>query len=226
MLVVVTGVAGSGKSSLIDGSIVKSRPPRDGVVSIDQTAIKGSRRSNPATYTGLLDPIRKAFAKENGVKPALFSANSEGACPNCNGAGVIYTDLAMMAGVAAPCEVCEGKRFQAEVLEYKFAGKDISEVLAMSVVEAEKFFGAGKAKTPAAHKILDRLADVGLGYLSLGQPLPTLSGGERQRLKLATRMAEKGDVSTSSTSRPPACISPTSSNCSACSTGSSTPASR
>ncbi len=193
VLVVVTGVAGSGKSSLIDGSIVNSAR-RDGVVSVDQAAIKGSRRSNPATYTGLLDPIRKAFAKENGVKPALFSANSEGACPNCNGAGVIYTDLAMMAGVATPCEVCEGKRFQAEVLEYKFGGKDISEVLAMSVVEAEKFFGAGEAKTPAAHKILDRLADVGLGYLSLGQPLPTLSGGERQRLKLATHMAEKGDV--------------------------------
>jgi excinuclease ABC A subunit len=194
VLVVITGVAGSGKSSLIDGSIVKSHPPREGVVSVDQTAIKGSRRSNPATYTGLLDPIRKAFAKENGVKPALFSANSEGACPNCNGAGVIYTDLAMMAGVAAPCEVCEGKRFQAEVLEYKLGGKDISEVLAMSVTEAEKFFGSGKANTPAAHKILERLADVGLGYLSLGQPLPTLSGGERQRLKLATHMAEKGEV--------------------------------
>jgi excinuclease UvrABC ATPase subunit len=193
VLVVVTGVAGSGKSSLIDGSI-KSRPPREGIVSVDQAAIRGSRRSNPATYTGLLDPIRKAFAKENGVKPALFSANSEGACPNCNGAGVIYTDLAMMAGVAAPCEVCEGKRFQAEVLEYELAGKDISEVLALPVIEAEKFFGAGKAKTPAAHKILDRLADVGLGYLSLGQPLPTLSGGERQRLKLATRMGEQGDI--------------------------------
>jgi excinuclease UvrABC ATPase subunit len=194
VLVVVTGVAGSGKSSLIDGSIVNSRPPRNGVVSIDQAAIKGSRRSNPATYTGLLDPIRKAFAKENGVKPALFSANSEGACPNCNGAGVIYTDLAMMAGVSAPCEVCEGKRFQAEVLEYKLGGKDISEVLAMPVIEVKEFFGAGKAKTPAAHKILDRLADVGLGYLSIGQPLPTLSGGERQRLKLATHMAEKGEV--------------------------------
>jgi len=188
VLVVVTGVAGSGKSSLIDGSLSKL----DGVVSIDQTAIKGSRRSNPATYTGLLDPIRKAFAKENGVKPALFSANSEGACPNCNGAGVIYTDLAIMAGVAAPCEVCEGKRFQAEVLEYKFAGKDISDVLAMSVLEAEQFFGAGKAQTPAAHTILGRLADVGLGYLKLGQPLPTLSGGERQRLKLATQMVDKG----------------------------------
>ncbi len=192
VLVVITGVAGSGKSSLIDGSIVNSRPPRDGVVSVDQTAIRGSRRSNPATYTGLLDPIRKAFAKENGVKPALFSANSEGACPNCNGAGVIYTDLAMMAGVAVPCEVCEGKRFQAEVLEYKFGGKDISEVLAMPVTEAKEFFGAGEAKTPAAHKILDRLTDVGLGYLSLGQPLPTLSGGERQRLKLATHMVERG----------------------------------
>ncbi len=191
MLVVVTGVAGSGKSSLIGGSIVNSRPPRDGVVAIDQAAIKGSRRSNPATYTGLLDPIRKAFAQENGVKPALFSANSEGACPNCNGAGVIYTDLAMMAGVAVPCEVCEGKRFQAEVLEYKFGGKDISEVLAMPVAEAASFFGAGKAKTPAAHRILEQLADVGLGYLMLGQPLPTLSGGERQRLKLATRLAEK-----------------------------------
>jgi excinuclease UvrABC ATPase subunit len=190
VLVVITGVAGSGKSSLIDGSVSK----RDGVVSVDQAAIKGSRRSNPATYTGLLDPIRKEFAKENGVKPALFSANSEGACPNCNGAGVIYTDLAIMAGVAAPCEVCEGKRYQAEVLEYKFAGKDIGEVLAMSVIEAEGFFGAGKAKTPAAHKILTRLGDVGLGYLKLGQPLPTLSGGERQRLKLAGRMAEKGEI--------------------------------
>ncbi len=189
-LVVVTGVAGSGKSSLIDGSV----SGRDGVVAIDQTAIKGSRRSNPATYTGLLDPIRKAFAKANGVKPALFSANSEGACPACNGAGVIYTDLAMMAGVAATCEECEGKRFQAEVLEYSFGGRDISEVLAMPVTEAEAFFGAGEARTPAAHKILQRMADVGLGYLSLGQPLTTLSGGERQRLKLASRMAEKGDV--------------------------------
>jgi excinuclease UvrABC ATPase subunit len=188
VLVVVTGVAGSGKSSLIGGSI----SPRPEVVSVDQAAIKGSRRSNPATYTGLLEPIRKAFAKQNGVKPALFSANSEGACPNCNGAGVIYTDLAMMAGVAAPCEVCEGKRFQAEVLQYTFGGKDISEVLAMSVIEAEEFFGAGKAKTPAAHTILERLTDVGLGYLRIGQPLPTLSGGERQRLKLATRMVDKG----------------------------------
>jgi len=190
VLVVVTGVAGSGKSSLIDGSLSS----HDDVVAVDQGAIKGSRRSNPATYTGLLDPIRKAFAKANGVKPALFSANSEGACPNCNGAGVIYTDLAMMAGVTTVCEVCEGKRFQAEVLEYKFGGRDISEVLAMSVSEAEDFFGSGDARTPAAHKILDRLADVGLGYLSLGQPLTTLSGGERQRLKLATQMADKGDI--------------------------------
>jgi excinuclease UvrABC ATPase subunit len=190
VLVVLTGVAGSGKSSLIQGSV----SGQDGVVSVDQAAIKGSRRSNPATYTGMLDPIRKAFAKANGVKPALFSANSEGACPTCNGAGLLYTDLAMMAGVATTCEECEGKRFQAEVLEYKLGGKDISEVLAMPVTEAEEFFGAGAAKTPAAHKILDRLADVGLGYLSLGQPLTTLSGGERQRLKLATRMAEKGGV--------------------------------
>ncbi|MEV4821085.1 excinuclease ABC subunit UvrA [Micromonospora sp. NPDC049274] len=190
VLVVVTGVAGSGKSSLIHGSVSDS----DGVVSVDQSAIRGSRRSNPATYTGLLDPIRKAFAKANGVKPALFSANSEGACPGCNGAGVIYTDLGMMAGVAATCEECEGRRFQASVLEYRFGGRDISEVLAMSVREAEEFFGTGAARTPAAHAILDRLVDVGLGYLSLGQPLTTLSGGERQRLKLATRMAEKGGV--------------------------------
>ncbi len=190
VLVVVTGVAGSGKSSLIRGSV----SGLDGVVSVDQGAIKGSRRSNPATYTGLLDPIRKAFAQANGVKPALFSANSEGACPNCNGAGVIYTDLAMMAGVAAPCEVCEGKRFQAEVLKYTLGGKDISEVLAMPVAEATEFFGSGVAKNAAAEKILTRLADVGLGYLSLGQPLPTLSGGERQRLKLATQMADKGSV--------------------------------
>jgi excinuclease ABC A subunit len=190
VLVVITGVAGSGKSSLVNGSI----PAGAGVVSIDQGAIRGSQRSNPATYTGLLDPIRKAFAKANGVKPALFSANSEGACPNCNGVGVIYTDLAMMAGVATACEECEGKRFQAEVLEYKLGGKDISEVLAMPVTEAEVFFAAGEAGTPAAHKILTRLVDVGLGYISLGQPLPTLSGGERQRLKLATRMAEKGGV--------------------------------
>ena len=190
VLVVVTGVAGSGKSSLIHGSV----SGRDGVISVDQGAIRGSRRSNPATYTGLLEPIRKAFAKENGVKPALFSSNSEGACPNCNGNGVIYTDLAMMAGVATPCEVCEGKRFQAEVLDYKLGGKDISEVLAMPVAEAVEFFGAGEAKTPAAHKILTYLADVGLGYLTLGQPLTTLSGGERQRLKLATRMGDKGGV--------------------------------
>ncbi|MFL6162633.1 MAG: ATP-binding cassette domain-containing protein [Jatrophihabitantaceae bacterium] len=189
-LVVVTGVAGSGKSSLIRGSV----SGRDGVVTVDQGAIRGSRRSNPATYTGLLEPIRKAFAKANGVKPALFSANSEGACPNCNGAGVIYTDLAIMAGVATVCEECEGKRFLAEVLDYTFGGKDISQVLAMSVTEAGEFFGAGEAHTPAAHKILDRLADVGLGYLSLGQPLTTLSGGERQRLKLATQMAERGEV--------------------------------
>jgi excinuclease ABC A subunit len=195
VLVVVTGVAGSGKSSLMHGSLPKlSEQAGADVVSIDQSAIRGSRRSNPATYTGLLDPIRKAFAKANGVKPALFSANSEGACPNCNGAGVIYTDLAMMAGVATTCEECEGKRFEASVLEYHFGGRDISEVLAMSVTEAAEFFGAGEARTPAAHAILDRLADVGLGYLSLGQPLTTLSGGERQRLKLATRMAEKGGV--------------------------------
>jgi excinuclease UvrABC ATPase subunit len=190
MLVVVTGVAGSGKSSLIDGSV----SGRDGVVSVDQAPIRGSRRSNPATYTKVLDPIRKAFAKANGVKPGLFSANSDGACPNCNGAGVVYTDLAMMAGVATPCEECEGKRFQASVLEYKLGGRDISEVLAMSVTEAEEFFGAGEAPIPAAHKILQRLADVGLGYLGIGQPLTTLSGGERQRLKLATQMAEKGGV--------------------------------
>jgi excinuclease UvrABC ATPase subunit len=190
VLVVVTGVAGSGKSSLIGGSV----SGRDGVVTVDQTAIRGSRRSNPATYTKLLDPIRKAFAKANDVKPGLFSANSEGACPNCNGAGVIYTDLAMMAGVATPCEECEGKRFQAEVLEYEFGGRDISEVLEMSVAEAEQFFADGDGSLPAAHKILDRLADVGLGYLKIGQPLTTLSGGERQRLKLATQMGEKGGV--------------------------------
>jgi excinuclease UvrABC ATPase subunit len=190
VLVVVTGVAGSGKSSLIRGSV----SGREGVVSVDQAPIRGSRRSNPATYTGLLEPIRKAFAKANHVKPALFSANSEGACPNCNGAGVIYTDLAMMAGVATVCEECEGKRFQASVLEYRLGGRDISEVLALSVSEAERFFAEGEARTPAAHAVLERLADVGLGYLSLGQPLTTLSGGERQRLKLATRMAEKGGV--------------------------------
>ena len=190
VLVVVTGVAGSGKSSLIHGSLAR----RDGVVEIDQTAIRGSRRSNPATYTGLLEPIRKAFAKANGVKPALFSANSEGACPACNGAGVIYTDLAIMSGVTTTCEVCEGRRFQAAVLEYTLGGQSIADVLAMSVAQAEEFFGSGDARTPAAHAILDRLADVGLGYLSLGQPLTTLSGGERQRLKLATHMGEKGGV--------------------------------
>jgi excinuclease UvrABC ATPase subunit len=190
VLVVVTGVAGSGKSSLINGSV----SGREGVVSVDQAAIRGSRRSNPATYTGALEPIRKAFAKANGVKPALFSANSEGACPNCNGAGVVFTDLAMMAGVATTCEECDGKRFGAEVLEYELGGRDISEVLAMSVAEAGEFFGDGEARTPAAHRILAALADVGLGYLSLGQPLTTLSGGERQRLKLATHMAEEGGV--------------------------------
>jgi excinuclease UvrABC ATPase subunit len=189
VLVVVTGVAGSGKSSLIGGSVAG----REGVVAIDQAAIRGSRRSNPATYTKLLDPIRKAFAKANGVKPGLFSANSEGACPNCNGAGVVYTDLAMMAGVATTCEVCEGKRFQPEVLEYELGGRDISEVLEMSVAEAVEFFAEGES-LPAAHKILTRLADVGLGYLTIGQPLTTLSGGERQRLKLATHMGEKGGV--------------------------------
>ncbi|MFG2720222.1 ATP-binding cassette domain-containing protein [Streptomyces sp. NPDC048416] len=190
VLTVVTGVAGSGKSSLVHGSV----PAREGVISVDQSPIRGSRRSNPATYTGLLDPIRKAFAKANGVKPALFSANSEGACPTCNGAGVIYTDLAMMAGVATTCEECEGKRFQAAVLGYHLGGRDISDVLAMSVTEAREFFADGDAATPAAHRVLTRLTDVGLGYLSLGQPLTTLSGGERQRLKLATHMAEKGGV--------------------------------
>ena len=190
MLCVVTGVAGSGKSSLIHGSVAD----REGVVVVDQGAIRGSRRSNPATYTGLLEPIRKAFAKENGVKPALFSANSEGACPACKGAGVIFTELGVMATVESPCEECEGRRFQAAVLEYTLGGRNIAEVLAMSVAEAEEFFADGDAKTPAAHKVLDRLADVGLGYLTLGQPLTTLSGGERQRLKLATQMGEKGDV--------------------------------
>ncbi|WP_433395045.1 ATP-binding cassette domain-containing protein [Streptomyces sp. CA-146814] len=190
VLCVVTGVAGSGKSSLIHGSI----PAGEDVVSVDQTAIRGSRRSNPATYTGLLEPIRKAFAKANGVKPALFSANSEGACPTCKGAGVIYTDLAMMAGIATVCEECEGKRFEASVLDHHLGGRDISEVLAMSVDEAETFFAEGEARVPAAHKILTRLSDVRLGYLRLGQPLTTLSGGERQRLKLATHMGEKGGV--------------------------------
>jgi excinuclease UvrABC ATPase subunit len=188
VLVVVTGVAGSGKSSLIHGSVAG----REGVVAIDQAAIRGSRRSNPATYTGLLEPIRKAFAKANGVKPALFSANSEGACPTCNGSGVIYTDLGMMAGVSSTCEDCEGKRFDASVLDYHLGGRDISEVLAMPVTEAEQFFADGEARTPAAHKVLERLVDVGLGYLTIGQPLTTLSGGERQRLKLATHMGDKG----------------------------------
>ncbi|MEV1113692.1 excinuclease ABC subunit UvrA [Actinosynnema sp. NPDC049800] len=190
VLCVLTGVAGSGKSSLVHGSVAG----REGVVVIDQGAIRGSRRSNPATYTGLLEPIRKAFAKANGVKPALFSSNSEGACPTCNGAGVIYTELGVMATVESTCEDCEGKRFQASVLEYTLGGKDIAEVLAMSAIEAESFFETGDGRVPAAHKILDRLVDVGLGYLSLGQPLTTLSGGERQRLKLATQMAEKGEV--------------------------------
>ncbi|MFJ6128202.1 ATP-binding cassette domain-containing protein [Streptomyces griseoviridis] len=190
VLTVVTGVAGSGKSSLVHGSI----PAEDGVVSVDQSPIRGSRRSNPATYTGLLEPIRKAFAKANGVKPALFSANSEGACPTCNGAGVVFTDLGMMAGVSSTCEECEGKRYQASVLEYRLGGRDISEVLAMPVTEATEFFGSGEAATPAAHRILERLTDVGLGYLSLGQPLTTLSGGERQRLKLATHLGDKGGV--------------------------------
>ncbi|MFI6681340.1 ATP-binding cassette domain-containing protein [Kribbella sp. NPDC050470] len=190
MLCVVTGVAGSGKSSLIHGSVAG----REGVVVIDQGAIRGSRRSNPATYTGLLDPIRKAFAKANGVKPALFSSNSEGACPTCNGAGIIYTELGVMATVESTCEECEGRRFQASVLEYTLGGRNIAEVLATPVSEALEFFADGEARTPAAEKILDRMADVGLGYLTLGQPLTTLSGGERQRLKLATQMGEKGDV--------------------------------
>jgi excinuclease UvrABC ATPase subunit len=190
VLVVVTGVAGSGKSSLVHGSV----SGREGVVSVDQAAIRGSRRSNPATYTGLLEPIRNAFAKANGLKPALFSANSEGACPTCNGAGLIYTDLGMMAEVSTVCEDCEGRRFQASVLEYRLGGRNIAEVLDLSVADAGAFFGAGKAHTPAAHAILQRMADVGLGYLRLGQPLTTLSGGERQRLKLATHMAEEGGV--------------------------------
>ncbi len=190
VLVAVTGVAGSGKSSLLDGSVAGL----DGVVSIDQTPIRGSRRSNPATYTGMLEPIRKAFAKANGVKPALFSSNSEGACPACNGAGVIFTDLAMMAGVSTTCEECEGRRFQAAVLDYRFGGLNIAEVLDLPVAEAATFFGPGEAATPAAYAILARLADVGLGYVRLGQPLTTLSGGERQRLKLATHMGEKGSI--------------------------------
>ncbi|MDT5325461.1 MAG: hypothetical protein QOF25_2613, partial [Mycobacterium sp.] len=190
VLVVLTGVAGSGKSSLIDDSVAG----QDGVVTVDQAPIRGSRRSNPATYTGLLDPIRKAFAKANNVKPALFSSNSEGACQTCNGAGVIYTELGVMATVESTCEECEGKRFQASVLEYTLGGQNIAEVLAMSVIDALEFFGEGEAGTPAARKILERLADVGLGYLSLGQPLTTLSGGERQRLKLATHMGDKGEI--------------------------------
>ena len=190
VLAVVTGVAGSGKSSLIHGSV----SGRAGVIAVDQTPIRGSRRSNPATYTGLLDPIRTAFARANGVKPALFSANSEGACPTCNGAGVIYTDLAMMAGVTTVCEDCEGRRFQAAVLDHRLGGLNIAEVLDLPVADALAFFGDSEARTPAAHVILERLADVGLGYLRLGQPLTTLSGGERQRLKLATHMAEKGRV--------------------------------
>jgi excinuclease UvrABC ATPase subunit len=190
VLTAITGVAGSGKSSLIQGSVAG----REGVAIVDQTPIRGSRRSNPATYTGLLDPVRKAFGKANGVKPGMFSANSEGACPNCNGAGVIYMDLAMMRGVASVCEECEGKRFMPEVLSYKVHGKDISEVLAMPVSEAEEFFAEGEARIPAAHKVLQRMTDVGLGYLSLGQPLTTLSGGERQRLKLAIQMAEPATV--------------------------------
>ncbi|MGN6031489.1 MAG: ATP-binding cassette domain-containing protein, partial [Thermomicrobiales bacterium] len=190
VLCVVTGVAGSGKSSLIHGSI----PAAAGVVSVDQAPIRGSRRSNPATYTGLLDPIRKAFAKANGVKPALFSANSEGACPTCNGAGVIYTDLGPMASVATTCEECGGKRFQAEVLTYLLGDRNIADVLAMPVDEAVAYFADGPARTPAAHAILTRMADVGLGYLTLGQPLTTLSGGERQRLKLATHMGDKGGI--------------------------------
>jgi excinuclease UvrABC ATPase subunit len=185
VMTVVTGVAGSGKSSLIHGYLAD----REGVVLADQAPIRGSRRSNPATYTGLLDPIRSEFAKANGVKPALFSPNSEGACPTCKGLGVVYTDLAMMAGVATACEECEGKRFTAEVLEYELRGKTISDVLDMPVVEAREFFTTGKAKT-----ILGRLDDVGLGYISLGQPLTTLSGGERQRLKLAINMAQKGAI--------------------------------
>jgi excinuclease UvrABC ATPase subunit len=190
VLVVVTGVAGSGKSSLVRGSVCN----REGVVSVDQAPIRGSRRSNPATYTDLLEPIRKAFARANGVKPALFSANSEGACPTCNGAGVIYTDLAMMAGVTTVCEDCEGRRFQASVLEYRLGRLNIAEVLDLSVQEAVAFFGSGEARTPAAHAILQRMGDVGLGYLRLGQPLTTLSGGERQRLKLATQMGAEGGV--------------------------------
>jgi len=195
VLVVVTGVAGSGKSSLIHGAVVHDGgAPREGVVAVDQSAIRGSRRSNPATYTGMLEPIRKAFAKANGVKPALFSANSEGACPSCNGAGVIDTDLGMLATVSTPCDDCGGRRFQSSVLEYRLGGASITDVLAMPVAEAVQFFAAGEARVPAAHAILERLADVGLGYLTIGQPLSTLSGGERQRLKLAMAMADPGRV--------------------------------
>ena len=225
VLVVITGVAGSGKSSLIGGSVSR----RDGVVSIDQTAIKGSRRSNPATYTGLLDPIRKAFAKENGVKPALFSANSEGACPNCNGAGVIYTDLAIMAGVAAPCEVCEGKRFQAEVLEYEFAGKDISEVLAMPVVEAKEFFGAGEGENaPRTRSWTDSptWGSATSASASRSRRCPAASDSDSSWPPKWWKEGPGGPRSSSSTSQPPACTSPTSSSCSTCSTASSTPASR
>ena len=222
MLCVVTGVAGSGKSSLVHGSI----PAGAGVVSIDQGAIHGSRRSNPATYTGLLDPIRTAFAKANDVKPALFSSNSEGACPTCNGNGMIYTELSFMETVATPCEDCGGKRFQASVLELRLGGLNIAEVLDLPVTEAHAFFAEGDARTPAAASILARLEDVGLGYLKLGQPLPSLSGGERQRLKLATRMAEKGGIyvlDEPTTGPPPRRRRAA---CSACSTGSSTRASR
>ncbi len=221
VLCVVTGVAGSGKSSLIHGSV----STREGVVAVDQTAIRGSRRSNPATYTGLLDPIRKAFAKANGVKPALFSANSEGACPTCNGIGVVYTELGFMQSIASVCEECEGKRFQAAVLDYTLGGKNIAEVLAMPVAEAEEFFGSGEAGTPAAHAILGRLADVGLGYVSLGQPLTTLSGESGSASSSPPTWARRA-ASTSWTSRPAACTWPMWSSCSACWTDWSTPASR
>ncbi|WP_454043922.1 ATP-binding cassette domain-containing protein [Cellulosimicrobium sp. Marseille-Q8652] len=190
VLVVVTGVAGSGKSSLVEGSISR----REDVVTIDQSAVRGSRRSNPATYTGLLEPVRKAFAKANGVKPALFSANSEGACPTCKGAGVIYTELSFMETVSTPCEDCGGTRFQAEVLDYRLGDLNIAQVLDLPVERARAFFADGPARTPAAAAILARMQDVGLGYVSLGQPLTTLSGGERQRLKLATHLGEKGGV--------------------------------
>ncbi|MGO1479615.1 MAG: ATP-binding cassette domain-containing protein [Brachybacterium sp.] len=190
VLTVITGVAGSGKSSLVHGSM----PKKAEAIVVDQTAIRGSRRSNPATYTGLLEPIRKAFAKANGVKPALFSNNSEGACPVCKGAGMIYTELGFMETVATPCEECEGRRFRTDVLEHRFGGKDIAEVLALSVTQARELFSAAETKVPAAAKLLGHLEDVGLGYLTIGQPLTTLSGGERQRLKLATRMGDKGGI--------------------------------